>query len=894
MSPFTPFRMLEALWRSLLARLGSVLKRHRFEDDLDEELAFHFEMEIAKNVRSGMAPDEARLAAQRAFGGVARVKEDVRRARGLSLADALAQDLRSAARGLRRSPGFTVVVALTLGLGTGANTAMFTMVRDLLVRPLPYENASRLLFLHQKGHEPGAPDGDLAFSVSELDDYRRESRTLESLVEYHSMPFTLLGDGEPERVTTGVVSAGFFEVLGVTPILGRTFLPGEDQSGAAPVLVLSHDYWLRRYGADPAIVGRVLEMNDRRHRVVGVLPPLPRFPDRNDVYMPTSSCPFRSNPEFIARRDSRMMAALGRLRPGVGADEARHELTTIAAEIRAGHPDVYGALEDYRIEATPLTEELTRRAAPVLVLLAATAIFVLVIAISNVLNLTLAQLSSRHRELSLRTAIGADRWRLARQFVAESTLLATAGGALGLVFAGAGRGLLRSLAERLSPRSAELGVDGSVFAFTLGLSLATGLVLGLVPLLVSNWKWGDHRGPRTRSLLVVAQVAISLVLLSGAGLTLKSLYRLESVDAGFETEKVLSMLVDLDWTRYREDEPIREFQTELLARVSRIPGVRSAGLGRTLPLSRREQPWLEPLLLEPSTPPASGGSPERPVLPVLDVHVVSPDYFRTIGIPVVAGRAFSPDDTAESSLVAVVNQSAAREYWGGTSPLGPIGKKLSGGDDRWYTIVGVVGDVRQYGLDTDARASVYLPLAQVPLRVTNLVVRTASDPMTMVSAIAEAVRAMDPGQALAYASSLDEVRRESLATPRLTAVLLSLFAALAISITAVGLGGALALTVRRRSREIGLRLAFGASPRDVRLLVLRQGALMLGAGLALGLPVAIGLSSLLSGLLFEVGPHDPTTYSVACLFLLVVVGMASLVPLRRASAIDPMTTLRVS
>jgi putative ABC transport system permease protein len=876
------------LFPRAVSRWCTLFGRRRFENDLDEELRFHLEMEVEKNVALGMTPRDARCLAERAFGGVARVKEDVRSFRGLSLPDALREDLRSATRAVRRSKGFSVIVILTFALGVGANTAVFGVLRGVLLAPLPYGSSERLVVLRQEADASTdrAVPLQLSFSVPEMEDYRRETTTLDALVEYHSMSFVLVGGNEPERVATGVVSADFFDVLGVKAVLGRTFLPGEDKIGAEPVLVLGYEYWQRRYRGAPDVVGRVLEMNDRPHRIVGVLPPLPKFPERNDVFMPVSSCPFRSDPKQQSTRDARMVSLIARLAPGVSLAEASADVARASARIRDQALDAYRELPGYRAEIVPVSEELTRRARPVLILLFATTALVLLIACSNVLDLTLAELSKRERELALRAAIGADRGRILRQLVSEATLLALAGGVLGVALAWAGTGILESLASRLSPRTPDVHLDFGLLAFALGVSLGVGLFLGIVPGALLGRALPSSRAPRSRArgLLLVGQIATSLVLLSGAGLTLKSLYRLERVDPGFETEHVLTMLVDLDWSRYRGEAAIRDFQEALLARLSATPGVLGAALGRAVPLTERAEPMPERLGLE-SDPNEGEGS-----RPLFDFHAVSADYFRTMGVPLRAGRFFGDRDDAESPLVAIVNRAAADRYWPGETP---IGKRVSPGGDDWYRVVGVVGDVRQYRLDADADAAVYFSLAQVRLRVTDLIVRTAADPLEMADTVKSIVRRIDPEQAIAFTSTLDEARQERIRAPRLTSTLLTVFAGLALLITLVGLGGSLGLSVARRSREIGIRLALGASPPNVFMQVMRHAASILGFGLLLGLPAALASSSVLSRLLFQVGPHDPWTFSIASLLVALTAFAVCVIPARRATAIDPLDTLRL-
>ena len=628
------------------------------------------------------------------------------------------------------------------------------------------------------------------------------------------MPFTLLGDGVPERVDTGVVSAGFFDVLKVRPILGRTFLPGEDAVGAEPVLVLSYEYWQRRYRGDPAVVGRILEMNDRSHRVVGVLPPLPRFPEPNDVFMPISSCPFRSAPAMSTSFSSRMVGALARLRPGASVETASDEIAAIAARLRLERPEAYRDIETQQISAVPLTEALTRRARPALLLLLATAGFVLLIACSNIANLHLAELSGRSRELALRTAIGAGRVRLVRPLLAESLLLGLGGALLGIVLAWAVSGVLVALAERLTPRDLAGGLDASSLAFGFGLAIAAGLGAGAFPAILATRGRPAPEALRVRSGLVVAQLAVSLVLLAGAGLTLRSLYRLERVETGFETERVLTMHLDLDWHRYRRSDAIRGFQAKLLAELEAMPGVSTAALGRTVPLGGREGPDPERVLTDDGR------------RSFLDAHAVSPGYFRAIGAPIVQGRTFTKEDDARSAPVAIVSRSAA-------SKIG-AGKSISWAGKR-YSIVGIVGDVRQYGLELEAEPSVYFPLAQVPLRVTDLVVRTEADPRALTEAIESSVHAIDPRTAVAYVSTLEDARRESVAAPRILATLFVRASPPSPSPLPRSASAARSRSSSAAARgRFGIRLALGATPKDVSRMVLRQRLGLLLAGLAFG------------------------------------------------------------
>jgi putative ABC transport system permease protein len=667
-------------------------------------------------------------------------------------------------------------------------------------------------------------------------------------------------------VDTGVVSAGFFEVLRVRPFLGRTFREGEDAVGAEPVLVLGYEYWRKRFRGDPSIVGSTIEMNDRAHRIVGVLPPLPGLPDRNDVFMPASSCPFRTARAMQSSLSMRMLGAVARLRSGATSADASRELATIFARLRRKHPEAYPDLDPSRVRATPLTEALSRRARPALLLLLSAAAFVLLIACSSVSSFKLAEIAGRSHELELRSALGANRLRLRRQLLSESLALALLGALLGTGLARGLLGLLPALVERLSPAEVSTRLDPGALVLALAIAFAG----ALAPIVFASF---PSSRSRPAGLLVIAQIAISLVLLAGAGLTLRSLHRLQSVEPGFVAgPDVVTMHLDLDWHRYRTDEGIRDFQEKLLAEVKALPGVLSAALGRSVPLSGRNAPDPEPVF---------NARGERILL---DGLAVSPEYFRAIGAPVLEGRPFSPADGPHSPPVAIVNQKAMAILGGGA---------WIGWDGRRHAIVGIVGDVRQYGLEREAEPSVYFPLAQAPLRVTDLLVTTEGDPRSLLEGITEGVRRIDPDQALAFVSTLEDGRRDSMTAPTLLAGLLSAFAALALAITAVGLGGALALAVEQRARELGIRQALGAAPADVFRLVYGQGVRLLLAGLGLGLPAALLLAGALSPQLFEIEPRDPLTFVAVILVLALAATAASIVPARRAVGMNPLDAIRL-
>ena len=868
--------------------------------DVESELRFHLDMRTQELIDAGLGPQAARLAALQAFGDVAAIEGECRtiatrgareRARRATMTG-LMHDLRFALRSLRKSPGFTLVSVLTLALGIGANTAVFSMIRGVLLRPLPYENGERLVYLRQPA--PLAGVANAQFSPLELADYRQRSRGLEAIVEYHSMPFILLARDQPRRVQTAVVSANYFDVLGVRPLLGRGFRAGEDQAGAEPVLVLSHGFWQNRLGGDPEIVGRTFEMNDRIHTVVGVLPPVPQYPAENDVYMPSSSCPFRMSPFNLNTRTARSLQLFGRLAPGTPLAQAQAELTEIGTTLRSEYPAAYPSGRGFAVSAASLHDELTRDARPTLLLLIGATGFVLLIACANIANLTLARLTRRSREMALRSALGADRARLLRQMLTEGGILALAGGVLGLGLAAGAMQMLTRFAERFTPRAGEIALDGQVLAFTLVICVLTGLAFAALPALpsrtnlVSALKEGGAAvsgsgSTRVRAALVVAQVAVSMVLLVGAGLMLRSLLELQSVNPGFETQRVLTMTLDLNWSRYTSDDLIRGFHDQLHARLQGQPGVVSAASTLTFPLDGHRRMNLS-FLIE-GQPPAEDGAQ-----PLGDLRSASPEYFRTLGIPLVTGRFFTPSDGPESPQVAIVNQTLARRYWGRESA---VGQRISADSGRtWITVVGVVGDVRHYGLRSEPSDEVYLPFAQVPFRESTFLVRTTADPAAMSRRIAAEVLSIDAGQPVANVQTLEELRGEALASPRLTTSLLLLFSLLALGITAAGLGGVVAFSVSQRTQEIGVRMALGAGRTEVLRMVLREGLRLVGLGLVLGALAAVLLSRLMTGLLFHVEATDPLTFGGMALVLVLIAAGACLLPARRATTVDPLIALR--
>lgn len=883
------------MFSKLLNALRSIFQKDRVENELDRELRFHLEMEIEKNVARGMTRSEARRNALHNFGGVEKFKEECRDVRGGRVIEALLQDTRYGIRILLRNPGFTTVAVLTLALGIGANTAIFSVIYGVLMRPLPYKDGNQLVIVQQQA--PLAHVNNVPFSVKEVQDYRDHNQTLDAVVEHHTMSFTLLGGPEPQRVQTGVVSANFFDVLGVQPLLGRTFVAGDEQPGSDAVLVLSYQYWRQSHGGDPNIVGRVFQMNNRPHTVIGVLPSIPQYPNEQDVYMPTSQCPTRASDQFRSNRNARMMSVFARLKPGIPVDQAQADLSTLAGNLQSQYPDSYPANRGYAASVVGLQDELTRRAKPTFLVLLGTAGLVLLIACANVANLTLARLMRREREMAIRAALGAGRGRLLRQLLTESTLLSLAGGMLGLLLASGALQLLVSFAARFTTRAGEIRIDGLVLIFTLLVSVVTGLVFGLMPAFSSdkNMAGALKDGGRTsaglkrqrmRNLLIVAQVAVSFILLIFAGLMMRSLIKLQQVNPGFDPERVLAMRISPNWSKVNTNEETRSLLLRVLDKARSEPGVLSAALGSTFPMNQlgiTNGPFTRGFQIE------GHPVPDGELLPQAEFRTASTDYFETVRQPLVRGRTFAETDNDKALQVAVINESTSKHRW---EDEDPIGRRIT--FDRgqtWLTVVGVVGDVRQYGLDREPSDEIYVPLAQAAFGG-NLLVRTAAEPMSIARLMREAVYAVDADTAVDRVQTLEQVKSDAVASPRLTAILLAIFAGLALVITAAGIAGVMALSVNQRRHELGVRLALGATPSKVLRMVVGQGMAFVVVGLSLGLAGALVLGRLMSSLLFAVQPTDPITFVAVSMVLMGVAAAACFVPARRVTSIDPMMALR--
>ncbi len=804
----------------------------------------------------------------------------------------LRQDAGYALRLMRKDPAYAVAAVGILGLGIGVNTAVFSVVNSVLLRPLPYAEGDRIVTLRQEASKAGVDN--MRFSVPEIDDYRQRNRTLGGMVEYHGMQFTLFRGGGARRVRTGVVSAGFFDLFGVRPVLGRTFLPSDDRPGAPAVLLLSNEFWKQIENGATDVVGKTYEMNDRVHTVVGVLPPLPQYPNENDVYMPTSACPFRSSAQAIENREARLMSVFARLKPAVTVEHCRAEMAAIAQNLEQEYPKAYPKGAGFRATSTLLEEDLKRNARPMLLAMLVAAAFVLLIACANVANLTLARIARRQRELVVRTALGAGHARLLRQLSTEGLILSLAGAAAGLLFAAESRNLLTQFVSRLTPRAREINIDGTVLLFAILCAAATSLLCGLAATFYSGEDitsglkesgaqvTGGRRPQLLRGALIAAQVAFSFVLLIGAGLMSRSLMNLEHVDPGFVPQRVLAVDIDLNWSKYQNPGQWREVSRRLLERAQSLPGVSLAAVSSNFPMNPTSTgQFTRRFQVE--------GHLADEVVPVAAVRIMSPDYFRALGIRLLAGREFAESDNETAPPVAVITQSLARHYW---RTEDPIGRRISmDKGETWVRVVGVVGDVKEFGLAQEPPDQLYLPNKQNPAPG-SLVLRTAGDPLSLSQDVRRAVLDVDPQTAITHVGTLEQARAESISSPRVTARLFGLFAALALVIAVAGIGCALALSVRQRTREMGIRAALGGDPIDLILMVIRQGMKLVAAGIAAGLAGALALTHLLRALLFQVTPTDPLTFAGVCALLVGAALVACYLPARRAARVDPLVALR--
>ena len=885
------------LIRMLLSRCAALFRKRKLDEDLDEELRFHIDFAVDENLKRGMTAPEARTAALRNFGGVTQAREAYRVQRGLPLLEIFVQDIRFALRQLRKSPGFTLVALLTLALGIGATTAIFSVVDAVMLKPLPFPTAARLVRVESlvaaDGHGGAA-------SYPDFLDWRTRNHVADGMAVFHTDDFTLIEAHDPEHLQGAVVSAQLFPLLGVTPELGRTFRPEEDTPGAASgadAVILSHGLWQREFGSDTSVLGRTLQLGDRRFTVVGVMPQGFQFPIQAEPIELWSTIAYDARGgarAMTAQRGAHYLDVVALLKAGVTVQQAQAELITIAGALNKEHPENKPRTMRVVPELQFLTGDL---GAPLLVLLGAVGC-VLLIVCANIANLLLARATGRRNEMAVRIALGASRRRVVCQLLAESLALGLLGGGLGLALALLSfRFLVRTMPADI-PRLDTIGLDARLLGFALLVSLLAPFLFGLAPSLQAakvslteslkkggRGTGGEDKG-RLHSTLAVTEIALAVVLLLGAGLLLQSFVRLTRVDPGFDPHQVLTF--QLDSPPGAESAEFPAFYREIVARMGAIPSVSSASAAAALPLTGHHIRSAFEIEGQP-TPTGSR--------PMADFNIVEPGYFHTVGTALVNGRDFTLQDDSKSTPVVIVNQTLARVFFPNQNPIGRhvrpgIGNGYGPGEPPMREIVGVIDDMKQSGPGTEVAPEIYAPLAQSPFDTMFIVVRTANDPVGIVKAARQQVTSLNKNLPIYHVKTLDQYFADSVAGPRFSSLLIGGFAALAVLLACLGVYGVVSYTVLQRTHEIGIRMALGAGGGNVVRSVLSRGMLIALTGVTIGLAGSFPLLHLLSSMLFGVRATDPTTFAVAPFALLCVAALASYIPARRAAKVNPMEALR--
>jgi putative ABC transport system permease protein len=874
-----------AMLNKLRLRLRALFFKSKLEEELDEEVRFHLEREIEENIARGMSREEAHYTALRSFGGVERVKEESRDERGIRLLEEIWQDLRYGARMLLKNPGFTLIAVLTLALGIGAKTAIFSILNAVVLRPLAFKEPDRIVHIWERELKRGADRYPL--SPPNFIDYRDQSRVFEQIGAYRPQNFNFTGMDEPERLDGVRASAGVFAALGVNPLLGRVFQTEEEQPGRNRVVILGHGFWRRRFGSNPTIIGKSLTLNGESYTVVGVMPAEFQFPSNSEPV--ALWIPMTFSASELTNRGFHAYGAVARLKAGVSRTQALAELETIAGRLRQQY---LATNASYDVNLTPVHEQVVGEARPTLLKLFGATGLVLLIACANVASLLLSRSASRGREIAIRSALGASRGRILRQLITENFALSVLGGAVGLLLAAWSIGLIKQIGAHAIPRLQEVAIDGRVLGFSFSLGLLASLLAGLAPALQVTkapmneslkegaWSTAGRGHNRIRRLLVVSEIALSLVLLISAGLLIKSLLSLQSVNPGIRPNNVLTMRVSLSSRRGLQ--AVNYYQ-ELLRRIGRIPGVESVGAISHLPLSGA-MAFVDFTI---DGKPAAPGKDQS-----THFRAISPAYFRTMGIPLLKGRDFTEQDDERATNVILINDTLARRHFPGEDP---IGRRLTisyGDEPALREIVGVVGDVKHRGLTNESGSEVYVPLPQLPHSAMNIVTRATGDPLNLVAAVRNEAFAIDRNQPVANIRTMEQYLADSVARPRFNTVLLGLFAALALALAIVGIYGVMSYFVAQRTHEIGIRLALGARPYDVSRMVVRQGISLTMNGLAIGLTLAFATTHLLTNSLYGVGTTDPLTFVVISSLFALVALLACYLPARRATKVDPLVALR--
>jgi len=880
-------------WYNLLRdRLRALIGRETIIDDIDREMRLHVDLQTDANLAAGMSPDEARREALRTFGNVNKIRDTAYDVKGGGLLETLFQDLRYGARVLIKHKAFTTVAVLTLGLGIGANTAIFSVVNELLLRPLPYRDASTIVTVWEV-----SPRGrhQNTTSPSNFRSWLEQNTSFQSLAAFTDQRINLTGDFEPEELSVKLVTLPFFQTLGVDPILGRTFAPGDDEPDKRSITVLSYGLWQRRFGGDPAIVGKQIKLNGLPVSVIGVMPPNFQFhiQQRSGTGRPAelwSVLPIKQLGDY-----GRFLGAVARLKPGVSAKQADAEMRTIAARRSADDP---AHNLNFSAEVLPLREQFYGNVRRPLWLLLGAVGFVLLIACANVASLLLSLATAREKEIALRAALGARRSRIVRQLLTESLLLAGLGSVLGLGLAWLGiKGLILISPQDLVNLQS-VGLNVPVMLWTLLIAVITGVLFGLTPALHltrlnlndslkegGKGEGGQTSNRRMRNVFVVSEIALAVVLLAGAGLLVKSFIKLQQIDRGFNTDNVLTMVVRLPDYKYSKDPQVIAFFRQALEHIRSLPGVRAEGIVNYLPFYGGLGSATGFTVLGRPTPPP-GQEPST------NVRVADDGYFEALGIPVLRGRNFSQTENIQPRRVVLINEAFARKYFPGEDPIGKTVDVAMFDQPTPTEIIGIVGNVRYESLIDDYEPYVYFAHPDLTYSFMTLVIRTDGDPAALAPAVQREIRSLDPSQPVSDVRTMNQVMSQTLSRARFNTLLLALFAGLATVLSAVGIFGVMNYSVALRTREIGLRLAIGAQPRQVLLLILKQGFVLTAIGVIFGLAAAFALTRLLSGLLFGVAAVDVSTFATISLLLVLVSIAACYVPARRAMKIDPLQALR--
>ena len=802
----------------------------------------------------------------------------------------LVQDLRYGVRMLLQKPAFTFVVVLALAVGIGANSAIFSVVNAVLLRPLPYADPERLVMIWMDNSRINIAEDWHSFP--NYTDYRDHNEVLELIAAFNNRSFNITGSGEPERVQGAWMTTSLLPLLGVAPALGRNFSSEEEQPGKDQVVIIGHGLWQRRFGGDPNILEQTIMLNGNPRTVIGVMPEGFAFPAKDSEMW----VPIALTQQQMAARNSIAYQVIGRIKPGVTFGQAKANLETVNRWILNQNP----GQEGYGVNPVPYHDQVVGSVRPALLALLGAVAFVLLIACANVANLLLSRAAARSREIAIRTALGAGRGRIIRQLLTESLLLALIGGALGLLIAFWGLNLLLAISPSDLPRLDQITIDRRVLAFTLGVSLLTGLIFGLVPALQASrpdlaeslkeggrGSSGGLQGKRIRSGLVVFEVATALVLLICAGLMIKSFLNLQDVKMGFNPDRLLTVRLQLSGTKYREDASATNFYKQLLERVEAMPGVESASAILTLFLSKT--PNSTSFTIEGRAPFAPNEAVEVPV------DIVTPGFFKSAGIPLVGGREFTSQDGSDTPNVVIINETMAKRFWQGEDPIGRrfmYGTPGGDGEPPWMTIVGVVGDVRRTGFDAEVRPETFLPHGQAPARGMMLMVRSTSDPESLTGAVREAVRSIDSDLPVFSVKPMDALLGDMMAQRRLNMLLFAILAGVALVLAGVGIYGVIAYSVTQRTHEIGIRMALGARRSDIVKMVVKQGVALAAGGVGMGILASVLLTRLMAALLYGVSATDLVTFVAISVLLTLVAVVASFIPARRATRVDPMIALR--